>query len=91
MKKTDAKWIFVGIVIVFSFAFNIAAWNSRAFADFYTDRIFPVITTPYARLTSIFPFSVGELYHFSKRIVQTKQRGRNTGIPVDTTAEKPVK
>ena len=39
----------------------IKAWNSAEFSDFYTDNIFPVLTTPYAMLTSQAPFSVGEI------------------------------
>lgn len=61
MKKSGAKWIFVGAVLFFCIAFNVAVWRSRTFSDFYTDRIFPVITVPYGRFTSLFPFSVGEM------------------------------
>ena len=61
MKNKGTKWIFTAIALAFSLAFNVAAWESRAFADFYTDRIFPVITLPYAALTSLLPFSFGEM------------------------------
>ncbi len=51
----------VSIILVLCVLFNAAAWKSAAFSDFYTDRIFPVITSTYGRLTSLFPFSVGEV------------------------------
>ena len=61
MKKLGGKWIFVISVIIFCAVFNAAAWSSRSFADFYTDRIFPILTTGYGWFSSLFPFSVGEL------------------------------
>ena len=39
---------------------NLIAWNSRAFCDLYITHVFPVLGTAYARLTAVFPFSVGE-------------------------------
>ncbi len=38
-----------------------AALNSTAFADWYRTYIYPVWVATYGRLTSIFPFSVGEI------------------------------
>ncbi|MCR5556242.1 MAG: DUF3810 domain-containing protein [Butyrivibrio sp.] len=40
---------------------NVAAWLSRSFSDFYVANIFPLLTGIYGRITSIFPFSVGEI------------------------------
>jgi hypothetical protein len=40
---------------------NFVAWKSAAFSDFYVKNIFPAITSLYGRLTSVFPFSVGEI------------------------------
>ena len=39
---------------------NAAAWRSTAFANWYTNTLFPVFTSLYGRLTSLAPFSVGE-------------------------------
>lgn len=60
-KKLGVKSIITIILLVLCVAFNVAAWNSAAFSDFFRARIFPVLTTPYAMLTSLVPFSVGEL------------------------------
>ncbi len=49
------------IIIVFMLILNIVAWISTAFSDFYVNKIFPVIMTPFSFLTGLFPFSVGEL------------------------------
>lgn len=49
------------ITLVLCVLFNIAAWVSAAFSDFYVTNIFPVITSAYGRLTSLVSFSVGEL------------------------------
>lgn len=43
-----------------SFAMLIASWKSTAFADWFTDHIFPLWTFLYGHLTSLVPFSVGE-------------------------------
>ena len=40
---------------------NVAAWLSRSFSDFYVTNIFPLLTGIYGRITSLFPFSVGEV------------------------------
>ena len=40
---------------------NLIAWKSTAFCDFYTAHIFPVWCETYGRLTSLLPFSFGEL------------------------------
>lgn len=40
---------------------NIASWQSVTFSDWYTKTIFPIWLNTYARLTSKFPFSVGEM------------------------------
>ena len=44
---------------------EIVAVNSTAFSDWYRTHIFPLWVTTYGRLTSLFPFSVGEI---SRRI-----------------------
>lgn len=49
--------IIIGLCIIF----NVAAWKSAAFSDFYVTNIFPVITGLYGRVTSLVSFSVGEV------------------------------
>lgn len=39
---------------------NAAAWQSSNFCNFYVKNIFPVLGSAYSRVTSVFPFSVGE-------------------------------
>lgn len=39
---------------------NAAAWKSSRFSDFYVEKIFPVWSSLSSRVTSVFPFSVGE-------------------------------
>lgn len=40
---------------------NIIAWNSRAFCDWYVEKVFPIWINTYSRFMSLFPFSVGEM------------------------------
>lgn len=49
--------IILGLCIIF----NVAAWKSAAFSDFYVTYIFPVITGLYGRITNLAGFSVGEV------------------------------
>lgn len=46
--------------ILFSVILNIAGRICQIFTDFYVERIFPVWTATYGRITGLFPFSVGE-------------------------------
>lgn len=48
-------------IILICVLLNFVAWKSAAFSDFYVKNIFPAITLLYGRLTSVFPFSVGEI------------------------------
>ncbi len=59
MKSLGKKVVFIVTLIIIA-VFNLLAWLSRSFADFFTDNIFPVVTEPYGRLTSKVGFSVGE-------------------------------
>ncbi len=61
MKIKALRWFFFGICVVFSLIFNLAAWMSADFSDYYTNNIFMRITPVYGRFTSLFPFSVGEM------------------------------
>ena len=49
------------IIIVFALFLNILARTSVKFSDFYVVHIYPHIVNTYGRLTSLFPFSVGEI------------------------------
>lgn len=59
-KRGRAYSLPITIIIVFCIIFNLAAWMSTAFSDFYVTNIFPVITGAYGRITSLAGFSVGE-------------------------------
>ncbi|MBO6242437.1 MAG: DUF3810 domain-containing protein [Butyrivibrio sp.] len=48
-------------IIFICILLNFVAWKSAAFSDYYVENIFPRITFLYSRITSIFPFSVGEI------------------------------
>lgn len=39
---------------------NIVAWTSPVFCDFYVENVFPYLGGSYSRITTLFPFSVGE-------------------------------
>lgn len=58
MKK---QWKFYIAILIFILVFNIAAWNSTAFCDWYIRYIMPVWLNTYGRLMGLFPFSVGEI------------------------------
>lgn len=57
MNNNAKRRLFVFVCII---AFNVAAWFSRSFSDWYTDHIFPFWGKTLGRLTSLAPFSVGE-------------------------------
>lgn len=58
MKKRT--WVMLAVIILSSL-FDLLSWQSPAFSDFYTIHIFPLWGATYGRLTSLFPFSVGEV------------------------------
>ena len=58
MKKHEIYYM-TGMLL-FTALLNVLSWVSPSFADAYTDRIFPFFKGTYGRLTSLFPFSVGE-------------------------------
>ncbi len=62
MSKGKRLYLITVITLIsFSVFFNMAAWKSAAFSDFYVRNIFPVITGAYGKLTSLVGFSVGEV------------------------------
>ena len=60
MKKFSIRRLLICVLLIGSAIFNVAAWMSRSFSDYYTDNIFPVLTSVYGRFTSLFRVSVGE-------------------------------
>ncbi|MBQ6786720.1 MAG: DUF3810 domain-containing protein [Lachnospiraceae bacterium] len=59
-KHHISRWIY-GISVAVIILVNIVAWLSAQFCDWYIAYIFPVWLNTYARLTSLVPFSVGEI------------------------------
>lgn len=59
-KRHVGRWIY-GIGMLGVIIFNIVAWLNVEFCDWYIANIFPVCLNTYARLTSLVPFSVGEI------------------------------
>ena len=55
------KYGIIGSIWVIIIFINILAWNSTIFCDWYIANIFPICVEGYGRLTSLFPFSVGEI------------------------------
>ncbi|MCR4901892.1 MAG: DUF3810 domain-containing protein [Butyrivibrio sp.] len=48
-------------IVIFIVIFNLSAWFIPGFSDMYRLYIFPLVTIPYGKLTSLFSFSVGEI------------------------------
>jgi hypothetical protein len=63
MKKKRLKKSAAALVAVYAFciAVNAAARLSVRFADFFRDRVFPASMNVFARISGVFPFSVGEI------------------------------
>ena len=59
-KHHAGRWIY-GIGIAGVVILNVIAWVSVDFCDWYIANIFPVWLNTYAGLTSLAPFSVGEI------------------------------
>ena len=62
-KKKHLSWQVVACVclVAVSVVLNVIAWKSTAFCDWYTAHVFPIWENTYGRLTSLLPFSFGEL------------------------------
>lgn len=59
-KRHVGRWIY-GIGAIAVIVLNVVEWVSVEFCDWYIANIFPVWLNSYARLTSLVPFSVGEI------------------------------
>ena len=55
------KYIIPLVITIISFALAVFARFFKPFADFYTDNIFHFISVPFAFISGLFPFSVGEV------------------------------
>lgn len=53
-------WILIGLFIL-CIILNVTAWLSTPFCDWYNKNIFPLWTNTYGRITSLLPFSFGEI------------------------------
>ena len=60
MNKFSLRRLLICVLLIGSAIFNVAAWMSRSFSDYYTDNIFPKLTSVYGRFTGLFRVSVGE-------------------------------
>ena len=54
-------WTVPAVLLAVSIVLNAAAWQSRAFCNWYKVHIFPLWVETYGRLTGLAPFSVGEI------------------------------
>lgn len=59
--KLKISTIILIVIFVLCAALNGLAWLSEDFCNWYTANIFPIWTNTYGRLTSILPFSLGEI------------------------------
>lgn len=59
-KKKIAMNIYF-IALLGAIFLNILAWRNMAFCDWYIQYVFPIWLNSYARLTSLVPFSIGEI------------------------------
>lgn len=60
-RKIKVIWIVFLLGLSGVALLNAVSWRSVAFCDWYTMNIFPIWLHTYARLTSLVPFSVGEI------------------------------
>lgn len=61
MNRFKGRNLFFAVGVAGVILLKIVSWNSKAFSDWYVTYIFPVWLNTYARLTSLVPFSVGEI------------------------------
>lgn len=55
-----STWILLGLFVL-CIILNVTSWISTSFCDWYREHIFPIWTNSYGRLTSLVPFSFGEI------------------------------
>ncbi len=59
--KRHKQWTAIIILVAFCVLMNVLAWTVRGFSDAYAEYVFPVWVNTYGRLTSLLPFSFGEV------------------------------
>ena len=52
--------IVISVLLAASALLNLAAWVLPGFSDWYAEKVFPLVTAPLGRLTSLLSFSIGE-------------------------------
>lgn len=67
------KYGLIGSIWIIIIGVNVLAWNSTAFCDWFVKYIFPVLSGCYARLTGLFPFSIGEMMLLSAAVLLVVQ------------------
>ena len=60
-RKIPLLYTAIIIIVSASVCLNVLARLSTPFADFYVEKIFPIISTPFVWLVGLLPFSVGEI------------------------------
>jgi len=61
IKRIRLRYLIPVGTILLMVLLNVIARLSTGFSDFYVMHIFPVLSTPFAFISGIFPFSVGEV------------------------------
>ncbi|MDE7206569.1 MAG: DUF3810 domain-containing protein [Lachnospiraceae bacterium] len=61
MNRLNRKKVLFAAGVAGVILLKAISWKSKAFSDWYVTYIFPVWLNTYARLTSLVPFSVGEI------------------------------
>lgn len=60
-KNKNISIILLTSLFVISIILNIISWKSVSFCNWYKNNVFPIWTNTFGRLTSILPFSFGEI------------------------------
>lgn len=55
------QWTAAIVLILFCVIMNVLAWTVKGFSDAYAEHIFPIWVNTYGRVTSLLPFSFGEV------------------------------
>lgn len=55
-----STWVLIGLFIV-CIILNVTSWLSTSFCDWYAENVFPIWNNLYGRITSLLPFSFGEI------------------------------
>ena len=63
MKKFKLRRSDIVLISIFAalLLINLLSWISTPFADFYVQKVFPIYSAPFIRLSGLLPFSLGEI------------------------------